>query len=192
MTPEDARLLATVGRELYVACAGTPLWERMRKPRPGDLVLEISGFGRGWDPDRIGRLVRIEGRAPDERYVVEPLHDPARRQSWQFAEFIALPTTVADEWLVMDQMPVRTRYQSLTDYLLQHSRERIEMSFEDIESVLARHLPPSARNPRLVQWWDNDAGNEQARAWMNAGYEVERIDIAGRTVTFRFHGREDH
>jgi hypothetical protein len=190
VTPEEARILAVLGRELFVASAGTPLWNRMRRPRPGDLVLEISGFGRGWDPDRIGRLVRVEGKPPDDRYVVDPLHDPARRQSWQHAEFIALPTLVAEDWLLLDEAPVRTRYQPLADYLLQYSRERIELSFDDIESVLGSHLPPSARNPRLIQWWDNDSGNEQAQAWMSAGYEVERIDITNQLVTFRFHSRE--
>lgn len=73
MTPEESRLLAVVGYELYRhSSLGSrpkmPMTEelagRMAKPRPGDLVLEVSVLGGmrpdRWDPDRIGRLVRTE------------------------------------------------------------------------------------------------------------------------------------
>ena len=67
------------------------LRERMRDPRPGDLVLEISRLGGmmpgRFDPDSIGRLLRVEG----DRWVVEPLHAPGAEQGWQNADFIALP-----------------------------------------------------------------------------------------------------
>lgn len=103
MTPEESYLLAVAGYELYrhVVLTGRPtlatsmLAERMRSPRPGDLVLEVSTLAGirpdRWDPDRIGRLVRVEGSDPGDRWVVEPLHDPGRGQGWQNATFIALP-----------------------------------------------------------------------------------------------------
>jgi hypothetical protein len=107
MTTEESYLLAVMGRELYrhTALGSRPkmpmseaLAERMAKPRPGDLVLEISTFSGmrpdRWDPDRIGRLVRVEGQEPGERWVVAPLHDPEREQGWQNVIFIALP----DRW----------------------------------------------------------------------------------------------
>lgn len=193
MTPEEARILAVVGHELFMARQGTPLAERMGTPQPGDLVLEITNFGRGWDPNRIGRLVRVEGRAPDERFIVAPLHDPEQHRGWRHCDFIALPTGDISEWLKGDEAPARSKYQPLTDYLMQDGRERVEMSFDDIESVMGRvHLPPSARNPRLAQWWDNDFGNVQAQAWMGAGYLVEAVDVAGQRVRFRARGREEH
>jgi hypothetical protein len=181
-----------VGHELFLATIGTPLGDRMSKPEPGDLVLEITHFGRGWDPNRIGHLVRIEGRAPEERYIVAPAHAPAQHREWRHCSFIALPTDQGQNWLNVHRQPARTKYQPLTDFLRQDGRERIEMAFDDIESIMVgTHLPPSARNPRLPHWWDNDFGNLQAQGWMRAGYQVEAVDISGQRVRFRSHGREE-
>jgi hypothetical protein len=111
MTPDESYLIAVVGRELYRATlVGDPspaslraqLAGRMRNPRPGDLVLEVSPFSQmtpeRFDPDRIGRLIRTEAVDPleavhegEERQVVAPLHDPQREQGWRNATFIALP-----------------------------------------------------------------------------------------------------
>jgi len=104
MTGEDVYLLAIIGRELYRATliGNAPpvikeLGERMRNPQPGDLVLEVSRWGGmrpdRFDPESIGRLVRIEG----DRQVVEPLHAPGTDQGWQNARFVALPDR--DRWL---------------------------------------------------------------------------------------------
>lgn len=91
MSPDESYLLAVVGEELWRATLGKPIGKRMAEPQPGDLVLEISTMGPmtigRFDPDRIGRLLRIEG----DRQVVAPLHDLEREQGWQNATFIALP-----------------------------------------------------------------------------------------------------
>jgi hypothetical protein len=105
--PDDAYLLAIVGRELHRATltGNAPpmivkLRERMRAPLPGDLVIEISRLGGmmpgRFDPDSIGRLIRIEPdeegeRLGDVRWVIEPLGAPGTEQGWQNAEFVALP-----------------------------------------------------------------------------------------------------
>lgn len=99
MTAEDSYLLAATGRALWsAACCGsvppliTQLRDRMRRPQPGDVVLEISRWGgldpARFDPDSVGRLVSHAG----DRWVVEPLHDPGRQQGWRNADFIALPS----------------------------------------------------------------------------------------------------
>ena len=100
MTDDPAELLYYAGHALWSrANVGSPapataqLRKRMRHPRPGDLVIEISGFGRTFDPDSVGRLVRIE-HADDldlTRYVVAPLGRPGEEQGWQNAEFVAVP-----------------------------------------------------------------------------------------------------
>lgn len=105
MTAEESYLLAVVARELYRATLSgdapslrTELRERMHDPRPGDLVLEVSTMApmtpERFDPDRLGRLVRVEGEDPGQRFVVAPLHDPEREQGWQNATFVAIP----DRW----------------------------------------------------------------------------------------------
>lgn len=115
MTPEDSYLLAACGYELYrnaVLTGGRPpmteqLGQRMRSPQAGDLVLETSTLAGlrpdRWDPDRIGRLIRVESvpvvegdedGPRQDRHVVAPLHDPEREQGWLNATFVALP----DRW----------------------------------------------------------------------------------------------
>jgi hypothetical protein len=58
------------------------------------------------------------------------------------------------------------------------------MSFEDIERVLAAKLPRSATNHRA--WWSNNPENNvMTKAWKDAGFESEDVDMKGRRVTFR-------
>lgn len=99
MTAEESALIFHIGRALWtsqIAIQGE-LLERMRRPQPGDLVIEISRIG-SFDPDGVGRLISIEGTDPDDRYVVAPLHAPGTEQGWQNATFIALPDRKRSEW----------------------------------------------------------------------------------------------
>lgn len=57
------------------------------------------------------------------------------------------------------------------------------MSFADVEQILGRPLPPTAR--RRPQWWaNNDNRHVQARAWLDVGYVTADVDLAAETVTF--------
>lgn len=58
------------------------------------------------------------------------------------------------------------------------------MSFDDIDT-LVDGLPASAE--RWPAWWANEATGSrhvQARAWLDAGREVEHLDRVGRKVRF--------
>lgn len=66
----------------------------MGRLRRGDLVVVVDRF----DPDGVGRLERIEGVWPHERYVIRPLHRPDAEQGWQNCVVLALPDD-AHEWL---------------------------------------------------------------------------------------------
>jgi hypothetical protein len=99
VTPDEAELLATVGRELWRATltgnappAIVKLRQRMQRPVPGDLVIEITSWSPDFDPDSIGRLISLAGD-PDmpDRVVIEPLCRPGVQQGWQNARFVALP-----------------------------------------------------------------------------------------------------
>lgn len=97
MTHDEIEVLAAVGRTLWQATLiGHPppmitkLRDRMTNPQPGDLVMEVTRFGR-FDPDSIGRLIRHEGTEPGDRWVIEPLSRPGEEQGWQNAMFVALP-----------------------------------------------------------------------------------------------------
>ena len=58
------------------------------------------------------------------------------------------------------------------------------MSFDEIERVIRSKLPPSATQHRA--WWSNNAQNNvMTKAWKDAGFESEDVDMKGRRVAFR-------
>jgi hypothetical protein len=58
------------------------------------------------------------------------------------------------------------------------------MAFDDIERVIGAKLPPSASHHRA--WWSNNAQNNvMTKAWRDAGFESEDVDMKRRRVTFR-------
>ena len=74
------------------------------------------------------------------------------------------------------------RYAPLSDFLQGTADATVTMRFEDIESVLGRGLPASARKYR--PWWGN-GGHTQADAWLGAGYRVDAVNLRQEWVRFR-------
>ncbi len=79
-------------------------------------------------------------------------------------------------------------YDPLRQYLsnLPSSQSQVDLSFSDIEEIIRTPLPPSARNHR--PWWGNERSSNmhtQCKAWIEAGWEVETVDLQGETVRFR-------
>jgi hypothetical protein len=72
-------------------------------------------------------------------------------------------------------------YRPLAEYLESQAVDRVTCTFTEIESVLGRPLPPSARKYR--PWWGND-GRGQAKAWMDVGWKTGPVDVEGETATF--------
>jgi len=79
-----------------------------------------------------------------------------------------------------------SKYEPLYRWLSGLKRDQITVSFQDIENTISDTLPRAARSHRA--WWENQTENEnrpQARAWMNAGFEVNECDLEKQRVTFR-------
>jgi hypothetical protein len=75
------------------------------------------------------------------------------------------------------------KYDPLHRYLRQQTGSRIAMTFQQIESVIERPLPASARKHR--PWWANDAtGHAHAGAWLRAGFRTEQVDMEGEKLVF--------
>ena len=76
------------------------------------------------------------------------------------------------------------KYTPLEKYLsdLPESTREITLTFEQIEKILAGKLPPSAYEDR--RWWDHETeGNHvSARAWANAGWQIEGLDVDKQRV----------
>ena len=80
-----------------------------------------------------------------------------------------------------------SKYHPLFEHLLFLGHGQVTMSFADISAVVGAPLPPSAF--AREEWWSNSPnGHSQARAWMRAGYNTSRVDLAARKVTFTLEG----
>lgn len=77
-----------------------------------------------------------------------------------------------------------SKYQPLSNFLTKQNITEIPMTFSEVEHVIGAELPPSAYRHR--PWWANDAANHvHAKAWLDAGYETEQVDMAGKKLVFK-------
>jgi hypothetical protein len=77
-----------------------------------------------------------------------------------------------------------SKYDVLASFLKSRSMPSVPMTFFEVEKVLGFKLPASAF--AYPAWWSNEPmGHVQARAWMDAGFETEAVDIASKRVVFR-------
>ena len=76
------------------------------------------------------------------------------------------------------------KYSPLTDHLNRQKSDLVAMSFAEVEHVLGGKLPSSAQTHRA--WWSNNPDNNvTTRAWLDAGYQSEQVDLAGKKLVFR-------
>ena len=73
---------------------------------------------------------------------------------------------------------MKSKYEPLEDYLKERpsSQAEVSLSFTEIEDIIGARLPKSAYAYR--EWWSNqsDVSNRpQAKAWIEAGFEVETV-----------------
>ena len=77
-----------------------------------------------------------------------------------------------------------TKYAPITRYLASLAGGERRMSFREIEQVLGFPLPPAARRHR--PWWSNNGNNNvMTKAWLDAGYKTEQVDMTGEVLVFR-------
>jgi len=80
------------------------------------------------------------------------------------------------------------RYENLSAYLLRQRASEIPMTFAEVEAVIGRPLPASARRHRA--WWSNNSSNSvMTQAWLRAGFRTERVDMGGERLVFRKAGQ---
>jgi hypothetical protein len=81
------------------------------------------------------------------------------------------------------------KYAALKSYLASRTQIRVQLSFDDVARIAKVRLPASAYDH--AAWWANDSKSHvQAKAWLEAGYKTENIDLAAKTVEFVRVGRE--
>ena len=76
------------------------------------------------------------------------------------------------------------KYEPLQAYLKAQASDLIQLSFAKIEDIIKAKLPPSAR--KLRPWWSNNPSNSViTKAWLNAGYRSEQVDMQRERLVFR-------
>lgn len=74
-----------------------------------------------------------------------------------------------------------SKYDGLFRWLQRQRLHQLNISFSRIEYILGFELPGSARiDP---QWWENDPGHVQAKAWLQAGFRTADVDLTGEKLT---------
>lgn len=78
------------------------------------------------------------------------------------------------------------KYTPLENYLrdLPKDQMAVTLDFEKIEKILNHKLPSSAYEDH--RWWEHETeGNHvNTRAWSNAGWKVEKLDVNEKWVKF--------
>jgi Family of unknown function (DUF6884) len=93
----------------------------------------------------------------------------------------APPARVAD----IDRGRSGGSYAPLADHLAAEGGFAVQLTFAQIERILGRRLPASARRYRA--WWSNESSgsHSHAAAWMGSGWLVDGVDFNAGTVGFR-------
>jgi len=75
------------------------------------------------------------------------------------------------------------KYTPLRDYLASYLASQLTLSLEYIEHILDAKLEPAAY--AFKSWWENDKKNPQAVAWLEAGWEVDDIDLQRQVILLK-------
>ena len=82
-----------------------------------------------------------------------------------------------------DVATTRSGYSPRAMWLAAHDGPLVQLPLVELERVLGRPLPASARQHRA--WWGNNDRSPQAMAWLSAGWRVAAVDIGAGHVTFQ-------
>lgn len=76
-----------------------------------------------------------------------------------------------------------SKYEPLPQFLASGPGSIQRLSFAEIERILGFKLPKSAYEHEA--WWSNNpTGHSHARAWLEAGWRTQDVNLDGRKVTF--------
>jgi hypothetical protein len=80
---------------------------------------------------------------------------------------------------------VRSKYNGLTSHLKFRGAftRLVKLSFARIDGLIGSNLPISAY--RDGAWWSNSASSAHARAWLDAGWEVQEVNLKEGVVVFK-------
>lgn len=75
------------------------------------------------------------------------------------------------------------KYEPLGQFLRKQHRDRVQMTFAEIERVLGQKLPASKQHRA---WWSNNPNNNvMTKYWLDAGFKTSDVDTASERLVFR-------
>jgi len=80
------------------------------------------------------------------------------------------------------------KYRKLTEHLAGRDDYEWRAKFEEIEEILGRPLPDSAR--QYQAWWSNQ-NRSQSLGWQLAGWKATALDLENERVTFVYVGGDE-
>lgn len=76
------------------------------------------------------------------------------------------------------------KYEPLSSFLRKQTANEVQVTFEQIERIIGDKLPASAHEHRA--WWSNNPNNSvMTKAWIEAGFRSEQVDMDNRKLVFR-------
>ena len=136
-----------------------------------------------------------EAKMPEPKYISH-IHTMAETISF-FSE-IPIPEDIMDIFNSNSQKKkeknnknqkiayIESKYEPLGKYLEKNGESTIELSFFEIEKILAFELPDYLNN-RPEGWYGTPEGSpthRQKAVWYKYGYKVETVDLKNKTVKY--------
>lgn len=79
------------------------------------------------------------------------------------------------------------KYEPLGQFLRKQKRNRIPMTFTEIERIIGAKLPASKKSRAF--WSNNSDNNVMTKEWMAAGFETENVDTKVGELLFVREGK---
>jgi hypothetical protein len=76
---------------------------------------------------------------------------------------------------------VMRKYAPLAWHLTEQTTDRIELTFSEIEEIIGAALPRMAGNR---DWWKHNGNRIHPHAWVEVGWDVDRISLSRSAITF--------
>lgn len=86
------------------------------------------------------------------------------------------PTT-SESPVKSDLSAVGRRYLPLARYLAQQTEPQVRLTFQEIDVMLDKELPPTARGEHAKVWWSNSTSHSQGAAWLTVGWRVTGLEV---------------
>lgn len=149
-----------------------------------NLVFEVHAGSDYRDFGLTSELVELGAQ------VRVPAYGLSQGRQLQFYGVSHSPVPSASRWLTSSQADngVELRFGSygpLAAYLESADKTPLRLTFGDVEKILGRSIPMSARTYRA--WWSNeiDGTHSHAKSWMSVGWKVDQVDFNAGSVIFR-------